>query len=186
MSPDEPTWGEPPPAPPPARETLKGLAILLPVFGGLLYITLGRHWSDFEEIRTQSLIWRTGTLAANVSVSGEEHASHLVEAFGLVSVFRYDLVVRYDDAQGKTHARPLLIESIGRSMDRRTTPVVRYDPNDPDEFALSWAVALGWARWGWTVFSWVVGVGVFMLTVLLISSAARRLRQARPSTGRPA
>ena len=158
------------------REVFTGLAILLPVFGALLWLTFGLHWQDVRQLRRESAIWADGVAAPESSVEGEEHVHYIIETLGLVQAYTYDFTVRWIDAAGGAHEHPLHVESIVRGIDRTKAPIVRSDPASPEEFALSWAIDLGWARWAWTAFLESLGTLVAILVLLCLKSAWKQLR----------
>lgn len=98
-------------------------------------------WEEAEGIRRDDRIWETGTTAVDGSVEGQERSSHFV-------FYSYDLKVEYRDLKGQTHRHDSSFSSVWTEVDQHKEPVVRYDPNAPDQYALSWAIDLGGARWG--------------------------------------
>jgi hypothetical protein len=126
----------------------------------------GAVWaiSDAWSIRRDQRIWDSGTQATDGMVHGKVRSRGLrwVIAF-------YDLDVTYADADGARYRGPVEIATMLGSVDTDADPEVRYDPADPDRFALSWAVDASGARWRWVV----IGGALFGAIALLFAWVTR-------------
>lgn len=127
---------------------------------------------EAHQIRTDQAIWDHGTPAESSSVSGRETSHNFL-------LNSYELDVEYVDAQGKTHHRKAEFSSLFASVDQKTDADVRYDPANPERFALRWAIDLGGYRWAAFIFMLVAGIGVGLAFLVLSFGLLRRFTDAR-------
>ena len=166
--------------PPPLR--LSSSFVLKYGLGGLLLLLLGAAaatgygWWQFGEVAgliEQSRIWETGVPALTTSASGGFKTHKFL-------IHSYNFDVRYVDAGGAPHARKLKFDTLIGEVDRTRQPIVRHLKDDPDRFALSWAVEAKTSRWASILTLGLVGVGLIggAFTILGLR-ALRRLADAR-------
>lgn len=85
-------------------------------------------------------VWNEGTPARQAYVEGQEYTRH--------SLFRqYDLKVVYNDDDLTVYHKELSLTSLSKALDRWQSAEVRYNPENPEEFALLWALELRGGRW---------------------------------------
>jgi hypothetical protein len=97
---------------------------------------------DFLEIRRQQRTWREGEMAREAQAEGSERTKWFVW-------HDYKLKVRFVDAAGKTHAADTSFGTLFMAANTHVEPSVRYRPDDPSDFALSWAVDADAMPWRW-------------------------------------
>ncbi len=110
------------------------------------------QWFDAEELLDQSRIWKEGVPASAVEVQGRETTHKFV-------FHSYDLEVSYLDAKHSLHRGRVNFNSMTEG-DKTSTPIVHYLENDPEHFALSWAMELKSSRWAAIAFMTVLGAGL--------------------------
>lgn len=103
---------------------------------------------------------------------------------GLVKFYDYDLKVAYTDSDGRQYSKPLKVESMLKAMDQTNEPGVKFDPKNPENFVLSWAIDLGWARWSWLGFKWLLILTCGGLLALIIRGGTRTLWSARSAAAK--
>jgi hypothetical protein len=106
---------------------LLGSALVAGVFGG-------------KTIYEREQIWANGELAPNAVAGGETTRSMLI-------VVRTKLDVTFVDASGRVHREEASAMSLIVGVDDSVAPVVRYLPDDPDHFAVSWIHEQAWGSW---------------------------------------
>lgn len=109
---------------------------------------------EAEDIQKMDRIWETGVPAQSADAEGEERSNHFI-------FYSYNLKVKYRDIEGKDHSAEAEFSSVWTEAKTSSPLVVRYDPKAPNDFALSWAIELGGARWA------SFGVSVFGLTMIV-------------------
>jgi hypothetical protein len=127
---------------------------------------------EARQIQTDQAIWDHGTPAESSSVSGRETSHNFL-------LNSYELDVEYVDAQGKTHRKKAEFSSLFASVDQKTDADVRYDPANPERFALRWAIDLGGYRWAAFAFMMVAGIGIGIAFLVLALGLFRRVTDAR-------
>jgi hypothetical protein len=153
------------------RNHLLAVAFVLP---GLVALIGYPVWQAGEAraIVADGAVWRTGVPASDVRVSGERTSHDFI-------LHSYDLRVSYSDRQGAAHQGRVTFDSLLTSVSDGADVEVRYDPRRPERFALSWAIALGGARWAAFAFLTVAGIGIGLLFLVLARESIRRVADAR-------
>jgi hypothetical protein len=129
---------------------------------------------QLDEARTileDQRIWATGVPASDASVEGRETSHNFF-------LYSYRLDVAYTDREGREHQRALSFAALS-SVNQRAPVEVRYDPQDPERFALSWAVHKRGSRWA--SFAFLGGMGVVLGLVFLFGARTviRRIGDAQ-------
>lgn len=140
-----------------------GLALV----AALLWWQLGEVGDYLRERR----LLREGTKVADAEVSGRTS--------GKLFIWHADLDVAYVDQAGKSHRGQQTVWYAFGDIDQKAPLEVRYDPRDPDRFAVSWTVDLGANR--------MLSVALFLaifglcasLPLLVAWGKLRTLRQVR-------
>lgn len=110
-------------------------AICAPI--GLALVAALLWWQGVEVrdyLRERKLL-REGTKVADAEVSGRTS--------GKLFIWHADLDVAYADQAGKSHRGQQTVWYAFGDIDQKAPLEVRYDPRDPDRFAVSWTVDLG-------------------------------------------
>ncbi|KIG19466.1 hypothetical protein DB30_02747 [Enhygromyxa salina] len=84
-----------------------------------------------KTIYEREQIWSQGVLAPDATASGETHRSVLI-------LVRTNLDVTFVDTTGRVHREAASAMSLITGVDDSVPPVVRYLPDAPDQFAVSW------------------------------------------------
>jgi hypothetical protein len=127
---------------------------------------------EARAILADQALWKSGEVASEVSVHGEQTSRDFL-------LHSYKLQVGYLDRKGARHERRVEFDTLITSVSDREEVAVRYDPRDPDRLVLSWAVAVGGARWGAFAFLCFAGVGLGLVFLLLARESLRRVADAR-------
>src|SRR5579859_1983373 len=110
------------------RCLLLSTLLLLPAaaaFVGAVYYVL----TTTASIHHDQALWHSGVPVDDADVSGDDDNTD-----GIFHTYR--LTVTYDDQDDNPHVGTLRFDSIVHSIDRSTRPEVRYNPENPDDFAL--------------------------------------------------
>lgn len=160
------------------KNRLGGLVLILAGIGA----AVGFGWYERDavnELIDQSRIWRNGVEASRTEVSGHVTSHDFV-------LNEYDLNVTFIDANLVQHENNVKFDTFIGKVDQERDPIVHYLANDPDHFALSWAMDVKTSRWAAIVFMVAIGViligGAFTLLGWL---ALRRLSDAKACAARP-
>lgn len=143
--------------------------------GALLLAVFGARWLWTDEVGgvlRDERLWNTGLIASGGNVSGQERSNQFI-------LYSYDLKAEYLDVFGKPHRGECSFSMLWTSLDTSIPTSIRYNPDRPDEFVLSWAVEHTGARWGAVG---LFGFGIAMFTFVLGALAyglSRKLRDAR-------
>jgi hypothetical protein len=137
------------------------------------------QYGDLSRFLHEQEIWETGLTATEVSVEGEESYTTPIITLGLVKFYDYDLTVIYTDNGGETHEQSYIVDSGIKAIDTSAEPVIKYSPTNTNDFVLSWAMDLGWGRWTWLGFKWIMILVFGGLLVMAVYSAQRVSRNAR-------
>lgn len=154
------------------RNSYLGAALMFLVGFGMSIVFPIWQATEAKRILVDQELWKTGTPAEDVRVSGRETSHNFL-------LNSYHLNVVYTDAVGGEHTGPLEFDTLFESVDQKSPIDVRYDAKDPTRFALSWAVDLSRARWGSVAF---LGLLMGLLGLVVIWSGRgllRRLAAAR-------
>jgi hypothetical protein len=148
-------------------------AVLFLVFGvaaGLGYPT----WQAFEarNILADQALWARGLEAMDGELSGRRTSHNFI-------LNDYKLDVAYVDQSGARHRGQAKFDLFLSSVGDGEPVEVRYDPQAPGRFVLSWAVAHSGGRWASVAFFIVVGLGIGVACTLAGREALRRLAEAR-------
>ncbi|HET7537291.1 MAG TPA: hypothetical protein VFJ90_12605 [Candidatus Didemnitutus sp.] len=150
---------------------LGGIALLLVGVAA----AIGYAWWQYDnmvELVEQSKIWRGGVVAPSCAAGGKVTTHKFF-------FHEYKLDVKYMDAARKAHAGKLSFDTV-TEINRDSEPEVRYLEENPEKFALSWAVDVTTGRWLNIVFFAIVGVGLVGGSFSYLGyTALRRLAHAR-------
>lgn len=150
-----------------------GAAVLFFVTGTAL--ALGAPaWQAFEarKIRADQSLWNRGLEAAHGQVRGSGTTHNFI-------LSSYELDVDYVDGTGAAHRGRAEFNLLFTSLADRAPAEVRYDPQAPDRFALSWAVENSEARWASVAFLGIAGLVMGLVLIHLGRETLRRLAEAR-------
>jgi hypothetical protein len=144
-----------------ARRLQAGFAIVL--LGAALVIAVlgGRSIHEREQI------WSEGVLAPEATAGGEVSRSALI-------VVRTKLDVTFVDSSGRVHREAASALSLIVGVDDSVTPVVRYLPDQPERFAVSWIHEQRWGSWALLV----LGSLTLLAGGIALGSSARRDHRA--------
>ncbi len=109
-----------------------------------------------SEIRREHALWDRGVPAIDGSYEGEVSTSR-----GVFKTFK--LKVDYTDQNNQDHTGKLEFESLPGDLDDKTPAEIRYDPDHPDQFALSKALEMSGSRWANAGFFAAMSVGLIAL-----------------------
>ena len=140
------------------------LVVLMLAIAGVMAYAAVDAVLDLGRMEHEQRIWDTGEDGARPTVAVRVHDRLVVS---------YDLDVGYADDDGvyQTHTQHLSL--IGLGIDTAHEPSVHYDPTEPSDFAVSWAIA---AREGRRRYSLIGGsaFGLAALLALWVASAIVR------------
>jgi hypothetical protein len=154
------------------KTQLGGIALIMV---GLVAVAGYAWWqyASVKELIDQSRIWREGTMALKTTVEGSVTSHSFI-------LNDYDLDVTFLDENQVLHQGKLEFSTLISTIDRDREPEVRYGHDDPEKFALSWAMNAKISRWAAIAFMAVVGVGLVGGSFAYIGvMALRRLADAR-------
>jgi hypothetical protein len=154
------------------RKTYLGMAACV-VFG--LAAAIGMPaWQSTEarKLMAASALWHTGTEAEDASLEGRETSHNFL-------LNAYNLNVDYVDQQGGQHKAKLEFDTLFASVDQKSPVIVKYDPQAPDRFALSWMIDKMGAAWAAVVFMASIGLGIGLLCLFAFRQLAQKLVAAR-------
>jgi hypothetical protein len=140
------------------RKTYLGM-IGCALFGLAMAIALpAMEIAEARGLLAATALWQTGTEAADSSIDGRETSHNFI-------LNSYKLNVEYVDQAGQTHNGKLEFTSLFASVDQKSPAIVKYDPQAPERFALSWMVDMKGSIWAAVAFMSLIGlaVGVGML-----------------------
>jgi hypothetical protein len=150
--------------------------------GGIVLILVGLaaaagfarwQYDSVKELVDQSRIWKAGVPAFQTSAKGQVTTNHGI-------FHEYDLEVSFVDGNQVAHQDKLEFDTLFGEVDQASDPMVRYLENDPEHFALSWAMDVVTSRWAAIVFMAVVGIGLVGGSFTYLGGMAlRRLSDAR-------
>jgi hypothetical protein len=128
--------------------------------------------AEARNLMAAAALWQSGTEADDASVEGRETSHNFL-------LNEYNLNVEYTDQQGGAHKAKLEFTSLFASVDQKSPVVVKYDPNAPDRFALSWMVDMKGSTWGSVAFMSLIGIGIGLLGLFSARQLAQKLAAAR-------
>lgn len=85
-------------------------------------------------------LWSKGEAATQVVANGTKRTQKSI-------FYSYDISVRFADKAGLLHEGQVKFDTVFGIPDRTKTEV-RYDPTNPEDFVLSWAIDVKFSRWG--------------------------------------
>ena len=159
------------------------MLVLAAIGAGVVWV-----WQSGERtvLDDQARIWASGTPAPGAQVTFDEGFDWADDRFFIFRAYHYVLRAKYETQQGPRDAT-LSFASALRSIDARTAPEVRYDPLQPDRFAVSWTVERLHTGWAFLFFKWLCGLLWTSLFLWLAAlELAPRLSQALDAAGRKA
>lgn len=128
-------------------------------------------------LEDQARIWATGIAAPGARVTFDEGIDWADDRWFLFRAYHYVLRASYETKQGPREGS-LSFASALRSIDARSPPEVRYDPAQPERFALSWTVERLSTGWAFLCFKWLCGLlwTTLCLWVASLEFAPRQLQ----------
>jgi hypothetical protein len=126
---------------------------------------------EAQTILSDQRIWETGVPAVGAGVEGHGTTHNFL-------LHSYHLTVDYTDLEGRDHRHELSFESLS-AVNQRAPVEVRYDPQAPERFALSWAVHMRGGRWGSFAFLGGMGLVIGIVMVFGARTVFRRMGDAR-------
>lgn len=110
-------------------------AICTPIGLALVAALLWWQGGEVSDYLRERRLLREGTKVADAEVSGRTS--------GKLFIWHADLDVAYVDQAGKSHRGQQTVWYAFGDIDQKAPLEVRYDPRDPERFAVSWTVELG-------------------------------------------
>lgn len=110
-------------------------AICTPIGLALVAALLWWQGGEVRDYLRERRLLREGTQVADAEVSGRTS--------GKLFIWHADLDVAYVDQAGKSHRGQQTVWYAFGDIDQKAPLEVRYDPRDPERFAVSWTVELG-------------------------------------------
>jgi hypothetical protein len=138
------------------------MAIGLPIIG----------FNEARGLLAATALWQTGTEAADAGVEGHETSHNFI-------FNTYKLDVEYVDQAGQAHNGKLEFSSLFASVDQKSPAIVKYDPQAPDRFALSWMVDMKGSIWAAVAFLSLIGLAVGAAMLFGTLQLSRKLTAAR-------
>jgi len=132
------------------KKKVLGLVILA-IFGTAFLALAAWTGARILHVRHERAIFAIGVPASDVNVSGYQAdiTSLFINRMPVPPLHSegiwpdYVLSIEYTDAQGKVHESDREFGGPFGVVDETANPVVRYDPQHPDDYALFWAVYAG-------------------------------------------
>ena len=121
---------------------MRQLKVLMWAAAGAVFVIF-LLYSGFQNVGSllaQQSLWKRGAPGVEVRVRGQERSNRMI-------LKTYDLEVQYTDAQRRKHDEKIEFVTLFSSVDQARHAEVRYDPEDPTRFVLSWALDVGGGRW---------------------------------------
>jgi len=154
------------------RKTYLGMAACV-IFG--LGAAIGASVWQLGEARkllAASALWQTGTEAEDASLEGRETSHNFL-------FNDYNLDVEYVDQQGALHKAKLEFNTLFASVDQKSPVIVKYDPQAPDRFALSWMVDMKVSSWAAVAFMASIGLAFGLVGLFGFKQLTQKLAAAR-------
>ncbi len=138
---------------------------------GLTSIIGGGYWQSLEAARIvrDTRLWETGADAIGSRVEGKVESRKFI-------FYTYNLTVRYSIPGGRRFEVPCRFDSVGFTVNQDKPSRVKYDPQRPDEFVLSWAHDVSMGRW--LAVAVLGGTFVFLFGGGMILYGRRLMREA--------
>lgn len=154
----------------PSKYVARNLAIAVLCIMGALGCVGGGAWllaHTARKIAHDQRLWATGHDAYAVRIGGTSTSHSFV-------INDYDIDVHYVDEQQGPHDGKARFTLLVSSIDDHDSGDVKYDPADPADFVVSWAVGHLVARWACALFLSSSFIGLFGVGLLVIG--VRRIR----------
>lgn len=129
-----------------------------------------------RQVIEERILWARGMQGKLVHLSGKVEET---QKLGLTLFYDYDLDVKWLDSQGRQHAGKASFGRTFRGVGKRESPRLRYDPEQPDRFVLSWAAQGGLARAGVALLCGLLGALMLLCARTLAKVERRRLEILR-------
>jgi len=130
-----------------ARRRLKKIAISAFVAVVGTGFAVGAGFAT-RQLLGERALWDRGAEGRVVGFSGKVTET---QKLGMTFFYDYNLDVRWTDAQGRAHLGKASFERMFTDIPKEQVLAVRYDPQVPDRFVLSWAARGGLARDGMAI-----------------------------------
>jgi hypothetical protein len=103
-----------------------GLALFL---GNALYQAM-----PLARLSHEQHIWENGVDAGQAAVRGQKYSRYSF-------FYEYDFEVIYNDAERNVYHQPLRFSALQSQIPEELAPSVKYDPEDPNQLAVSWGIS---------------------------------------------
>ncbi|HKC60341.1 MAG TPA: hypothetical protein VKB92_09655 [Myxococcales bacterium] len=123
-----------------------------------------------RQVVQERVLWSRGMQGKLVHLSGKVEET---QKLGLTLFYDYDLDVKWLDSQGRQHSGKASFGRTFRAVGKREPPRLRYDPENPDHFVLSWAAQGGMPRAGVALLCGLLG-GLMLLGARTLAKIERR------------
>jgi len=154
------------------RKTYLGM-IACVVFGLAAAIGMPAwQMGEARRLMAASALWESGTEAEDASVDGRETSHNFL-------LNSYNLNVEYVDQQGGMHKPKLEFSTLFASIDQKSPLIVKYDPQAPDRFALSWMADMKKSAWASIAFLGGIGIAIGLVCLFAVRQLAQKLAAAR-------
>ena len=140
-----------------------------------LGMAIGLPIMEIDEVRgllAATALWQRGTEAADTGVDGHETSHNFI-------LNSYKLDVEYVDQAGQQHNGKVEFNSLFASVDQKSPAIVKYDPQAPERFALSWMVDMKGLIWAAVAFMSSIGLAIGVAMMFGTYQLSRKLTAAR-------
>ena len=158
-----------------AARRLKQLALCALMVAVGLGFCAGAVFST-REILAEQALWERGVEGRVLQLSGKVQET---QKLGLTFFYDYRLDVRWSDAQGRAHEGKTSFERMFKAVPQGELVSLRYDPQVPDRFVLSWAAQGGLARDGLAILCASLGLFIPLGAAAMVRQQRRRMETLR-------
>lgn len=160
---------------PEGRRPVPLSAVVKPALAGILWGVLlggGGLWglgatvASFGALAREEAAWEHGAVAEDHELTGKHSVGY--EVFGTL-----EIRVRYLDAKGEAHEGERDASYFAGRFPPGESSEVRYDPDDPTQFALGWSVELASAQRRWRVIASMLWAGVVVFGAYALRKGLR-------------
>lgn len=121
------------------------------IAGGVVVAIGSLLWSipDGVTLIQDRNIWNTGVTAAETEITGRQESDSFISS--------YTLGVRFVDQTENVHSDSTSFTSFLQPLPENTPLSVRFDPDHPSRFVVSWAMRVQQGRWLWVILRLLIG-----------------------------
>jgi hypothetical protein len=148
------------------------IALCVPASLAIFVVYFYLAWGQTSAIWHDQRVWNAGGPEGPVEVSGDVTTRQFV-------LKSYRLKVAYVTPDSVRHQHQLELETLFGGIDEEAEQTVRLAPDNPDDFALSGAVAATSRRYFAALFFLIVGGAIAVAVAFLAWAALRQLRRVR-------